>query len=305
MQNSDRSPHGGHYEQTRSARHRTAVAAVAIFVTSLAGCIPPKAIASYSAAASIAIAASAPVATDFYTTCLRYYGFQLRRKDIAAQLDSAAVTSCSERKAVADSVTSATKVLSAYCAALAAMADDKVVSYDPVIDTLATAIGTVRGVGSGNPQVKALAGLAKVLFSATTDGFRRKQLAGVITSQNESILTVVAALQRTVDAYESALDLERQGMELYYGSPLRNSASAGGPDAAAVLLRETWDSRVRDWQAKRAAVDGYRKALTVISKGHQALYASRSSLDAKALATVLGQYAKSLDASITALQKVF
>lgn len=292
------SPHVGVSQHRPIAR---AVAAAFVAVLSTA-CVRPTAVASFAAAAGRTSAQLPDVASDLYASCLRFEGYKAARRGDGWYEPADLAPPCAGRDSAVRRVVAMNRVLAGYWSALGALADDRVVGYDKELARLATALNADAGVP--RDRARGVTGLAAFLGTAVTEAYRRGQLERAIESQHENVALVVEGLHEIFATdYANALEVEHQGMALFYHALWREAATR--EPIAAALLRDARDERDAALVRKQAALADLADALRDVRAGHERLYASRHDLNAPALVGDLATYAARLDAAVRALQKAF
>lgn len=277
---------------------------VAGAVIVLGGCVHPAAVGRYARAAGATAAEFPALADDMRASCIRLEGYRAAREGGGGGwFDGADLAPrCAGRARAVERTAAVERVLARYFSALAALADNKVLSYDRGVGELANALEDDAKLDA--KQVRAVSDLAAFAASVATDGYRHVKLTKVIEEQNANVGTVVDALTAIVGTdYASILDLEATGMESFYRSALAEGAER--EPLAAILVRDTRDARASALGDKRQALAAYVKALATIKAGHQRLYDSRHDLDAKELAGDLARYTKQLEEMLPALREAF
>lgn len=287
----------------RGRRRALSVAAAAFAIAcTLGACVQPAAVGRYARAAGKTAAEFPALAADMHASCLRLEGYRESREGDGWFDHADLEPRCAERQKAAKRTIAVERVLAGYFAALAGLADDKVVSYDRSVDRLAGSLEDDARLD--RKQVRAVADLAAFAASVATDGYRHAKLTSVIENQNANVATVIDALTEIVGTdYASILSVEEAGMESFYRSALAEGAER--EPLAAILVRDTHDARTVALNEKRSALSACVKALTTMKAGHQRLYESRRELDAKALAVELAGYAAQLEEMVPALRKAF
>lgn len=277
------------------------VAGIAVIVI-VSGCVRTGAVGRYARAAGATAGAFPALADDMEASCVRLEGYREAREGKGWFASSDLEKQCAERGRAVERAVAVERVLGRYFAALGALADGKVVSYDGEIDDLADALEDDAKLD--RKKVKAVSDLAAFAASVTTDGYRHLKLTRVIEEQNGNVGAVIDALTEIVATdYANILDLEATGMESFYRSALTEGAER--EPLAAILVRDARDERAAALDEKREALASYVRALGTMKAGHQRLYDSRHDLHAKAVAGELAGYAAQLEKTIPALREAF
>lgn len=286
----------------RAPRALSGAAVGCAMVGALAGCVRPAAVGRYARAAGKTAAELPALATDMHASCVRLESYRAARAGSGWFDPGDSEARCAERLAAGRRAVAVERVLARYFAALAALADNEVPSYDSELDALAKSL--VDDAGLDRKQTAAVSDLAAFAGSVMTDGYRKAKLATVIEQQSSNVATVIDALTTIVGTdYTALLGLEKSGMESFYHSALAEGAER--EPLAAILVLDARDARERELRDKRAALDSYVRALATMKAGHQRLYDSRHDLEAKELAGELAGYAVQLEEIIPALRKAF
>jgi hypothetical protein len=176
-----------------------------------------------------------------------------------------------------------------YMDAIGRLAADDLVAYDPEIDRLGKAVA--EGRFAGERDAAAFGAVAKILFRAAADGWRRSRLVALIAESNTPFQEVVAALKQVV-AQGFAGDVANAEIALskHYQTLMRESSDKAGIAA----LAEWRDTRLSEVKARGAAVSAYAEVLARIAAGHQELYDRRGALDREETVRQMRRYAKDL-----------
>ncbi|MBA2708496.1 MAG: hypothetical protein H0U59_11900 [Gemmatimonadaceae bacterium] len=285
---------------TSSPRARAAIW-TAVSTMSIA-CMPPRAVATYAAAATRVTSEFPAIAGDMHASCLRFQSFSLQRRGDGWYDEAMLRSGCASTDTAVAAVIGVNRVLSGYFAALARLADDRIVSTDTEVKLLSASL--ISKAGMNQAQESAVSALLQYVSSTLLDIRRRPKLAQAITSQNANVIVVTNGLRDIVskDYLQLLIDEETAANSFY-----RTVVREGRPrePLAAVLLMDVRDERARQLGNRREALDAYAKALGTISAGHQKLYLRRNTLGAKELAAELAGHAETLDKLAKRIEKAF
>ena len=188
-----------------------------------------------------------------------------------------------------------------YMNALGRLAADEAIQYDQEYAALEKAVGDPAFAERAR-DAGAVAGIAKLLIQAATQGYQRRQLRKVIGQAQAPLQDVLGALgEITGDVLEELALVEGQ-MEKYYLHAERTAPRDEAAFAAAVLasLKERDASRLK---RKRDAANAYSNALGEIEKGHTALYNQRDKLNRDALLREVQRYAVEIRSQIDVIRR--
>ena len=273
-----------------------------IVVALAAGCTSPAAVTRYTKSATVVTAKLPDVADALSQSCRRTASYRLRRTGSDWYGDDSLRLACRDRESALRTVTRASRVLSAYFAALESLAENKLTDHDAQVDALGSAVGEAAGVDKR--QVKAIEGLAKFASSRATDGYRRTRLRDAIASQNENVQLVTSALHEMLDRdFAQLLENDVAAQTSFYRAAL--TESSGADPLTAIVVRDAYDERTAQLAERSAAVRSLAQALLTVGRGHQALYDSRNHLGGKKLLATIVSNARELDVAIARVNKAF
>ena len=287
----------------RSWTRRSAVAAVlAAGGAGVVACAPPAAVRSY-ASASGEVAGRFPVlAADIPASCARAEGYRALAEDKEWWDDGALAERCKTLNDAAPALLAANRALQQYLGALAAMADDRVVRFDPQLDALARAVVATNEFP--RERVEAVGGLTALLARAATDGYRRAQLRDAIAEANDDVQAITDGLVLVVDrAYLLTLHNERAALDRFYVKAIKEGRTE--EPLTALLVLERRDDRLATLRDRRLAAQAYVSALRSVARGHRRLYESRERLNARELLAELADYAVAIETLAADIRKSF
>jgi hypothetical protein len=281
-----------------------------VAIVMLGGCLDLKAVRQFSDSSAQASKPLTDIVLDMYDSCER-------RNSYAPEAQKA---DCSKHRQNREKVIGTYGILDDYITALGQLASDETIDYDKSFDKV---VSELKGAGVGDDQARAAGGLAAFLTKAATDGYRKTKVKEAITTQNDNLKLVSAALSDIVGRdYKRLLDQEKFAIESYYGPQIKEAAFSpsnsqdplakqvdkiGETVGRSFLFALTKDSeeKLREVTKKHVAVQSYLKILRSIEDGHQTLYDSKDNLDAKALIQQVSDYAKNLEVLKKDVQKAF
>jgi hypothetical protein len=154
------------------------------------------------------------------------------------------------------------------------------------------------------PQVNAVAALAKYLTSTIVDSYRRQKLEDAIASQNGNVGFVASGLRDVINTdYRRILAIETRAANDFYRSVLTESRSR--EPLAAVLVLKDRDERIAQLKKRGEDLDAYVRALEAVRAGHQKLYENRNQVRAKAVSAELVRNAETLERIGRQLERAF
>ncbi len=285
---------------TSSARARAAIW-MAVSTMSIA-CMPPRAVATYAAAATRVTSEFPAIAGDMHASCLRFQSFSLQRRGDGWYDEAMLRSRCAATDTAVTAIIGVNRVLAAYFSALARLADGKVVSTDTEVKLLSASI--IGRTGMSQAQESAVGALLQYVSSTLLDISRRPKLAQAVASQNANVIVVANGLRDIVSRdYRQLLNNEETAANSFYRTIVREGRQR--EPLAAVLLMDVRDERASQLDARREALDAYAKALGTISSGHQKLYLRRNKLGAKEMLAELAGHAETLDELAKRIEKAF
>jgi hypothetical protein len=259
----------------------------ALFVAQT-GCVTPDAVREFAAVSKEAARRYPPVVRDLNGSCVRR---TLAETPLGSLADGreAARAQCTPFVELQKPLLAAGKALTAYLAALADLAKGDRPSSDEDIKSLT---GNLQKAGSfGEPQVKAVNGIASFVVRAATTHYQRKQLAEDIKAADADIGVLTDALSDIVqNEYGRLLTGERDALLARY----RQAAAGESSKTALLLLEERWADELSRIDERRNSAAAYAKVLTKIRAGHHALAESAGNFEAKDLIPVLKSNAEAI-----------
>lgn len=227
------------------------------------------------------------IANDVYQSCLRSADLTLLNTPTptSGQIDKdrqEAKTSCQDNElAASQALNTANQVIIDYLGALGKLTTDGLTNFDSEINSIETSLGNLPGLNTGEKQEAIGAGsaIAKFLFQALTDGYRREQLEQAVTTVNTPLQTLVTALDKSVGRHyiNGFLETEQVAVDNYYGYYLGRVLTAPLTESIAAQV-DTETEQDREWkntnktiQDKKIVANGYLNLLKKIAYDHNEL----------------------------------
>lgn len=176
--------------------------------------------------------------------------------------------------------------VTAYMAALAALAADEVTSYDGQLDPLVDAAskgGLIAGDKAG--MVKSI---SKLLADAATNAYRQRELKRLIANGNAPLQGVIADMHRIMAGFDSAVADEAEQYEDYYDA-LITLAGKKEPVAAELLWAQR-EATLLGLDQRKRAIPRYAETLRMIAVAHQSLFDNRDRIANKEVLAQLRKY---------------
>jgi hypothetical protein len=262
-----------------------------VSIATATACLPPSEVGRFARSASETTAEFTPVAREMYASCLRFESYRAQRSPTGWYDSESLRTSCASRDTAIAGLLGANRVLSSYFSALARLADDKAVATDNELTRLAI---SAKRSGMNEPQVNAVAALAKYLTSTIVDSYRRQKLKDAIAAQNGNVGFVTSGLRDVINIdYRRILAIETRAANDFYRTVLTESRSR--EPLAAVLVLKDRDERIAQLKKRSEDLDSYVRALEAVRAGHQKLYENRDQVRAKEVSAELVRNAEILE----------
>jgi hypothetical protein len=252
------------------------------------GCTSLREVSDYSVSAAKSLRTFEDMAYSFTKSC--------RERCMLEQLESGRLSASDcpcELEQQADSVMlmlySATK---GYFDGLARLSANNLTNY--TFDALKKSLtaGNFGGVQISQNQVQSYAKLSGVLTKALTDGYRKKKLATYIGESNDAIITLLQALQFTLENnLTGRLDTKKSRLRSYYFD-LATDAKTTVYERKKII--EEYTSLVAGIEETKKQIRTYARALSLVADGHQQLFDNRAKLTVPRLRESLTLYASNL-----------
>lgn len=227
------------------------------------------------------------IADDAYESCLRSADLTLLNTPTptSGQIDKdrqEAKKSCQDNElAASEALNTANQVIIDYLGALGKLTADDLTNFDSEINSIETSLGNLPKLNTGEKKEAIGAGsaIAKFLFQALTDGYRREQLEQAVTTVNTPLQTLVTALDKSVGRHyiNGFLETEQVAVDNYYGYYLGRVLTAPLTESVAAQV-DTETEQDRDWrntnktiQDKKIVANGYLNLLNKIAYDHNEL----------------------------------
>lgn len=228
------------------------------------------------------------IANDVYQSCLRSADLTLLNTPTptSGQIDKdrqEAKTSCQDNElAASQALNDTNQVILDYLEALGKLvADDDLTNFDPQLNSIGTSLQSLPGLNTNEKKeaIDAGSAIAKFLFRAFTDGYRREQLEQAVTTVNTPLQTLVAALDKSVKQHyvNGFLETEQVAVDNYYGYYLGRVLTAPLAENVSTQV-DTETAQDRDWrstnktiQAKKVLANEYLNLIKKIANDHNEL----------------------------------
>ena len=225
------------------------------------------------------------IADDVYKSCIRQLDYiNLNRQTIDKDRDAReAICNNSETGSVAlkKAYTQTHNVIHEYLVALGALAADELTNFDAEINAVGESIQRLPGLGEDQKKdaISAGTGLARLLFKAFTNDYRRGELKEAIVTADPSLTTLVVALDTSIKNHfiNGLLETERGSLDSYYKlliNPIFNQEE--GQDVAirqyvTEELRSNWSEKQEIIREKQDLASDYLTLLKGIACDHSSL----------------------------------
>ena len=262
------------------------------------GCANLREVSDYSVSAARSLRTFEDISYSFTRSCQeRCVGEQLESGKLSA-------TDCNcALEQQADSVTlllyNATK---GYFDGLARLSSNNLTNY--TYDALAKSLtaGNFGGVQINQNQVQAYAKISGILTKALTDGYRKKKLATYIGEANESVKTLLQALQFTlVNNLSGRLDVKKSRLRGYY---FDLSADPKTTVYERKKIIEEYLALVAGINETKKRINAFARGLSLVADGHQQLFDNREKMTVPRLRESLTLYSSNLQDIMAEVNKL-
>lgn len=176
----------------------------------------------------------------------------------------------------------ANRIILDYLEALGKLAADDLTNFDKQLDGISSSLQNLPGLGTEEKKEAVDAGtaIAKFLFKAATDAYRREQLRLAVTTVDAPLQTLVTALNKAVIQHyiNGVLNNEQIAVDNYYRSYLERVLRAPrGESVSAQVETETnkdseWRAANKEISEKKDLAIEYLELLQKIADDHHTLY---------------------------------
>lgn len=264
------------------------------------------------------------IAYDVYQSCRRTADITLLNTPTptSGEIDKdrqAAKEVCEGNPAAATkALKDANQVILDYLEALGKLVDNDLTNFDPELDSIGTSLQSLPGLNEGEKKEVVGAGtaIAKFLFRAATDGYRRKQLKEAVTTANAPLQTLVTALNKAVSKHyiNGVLETEQLAVDNYYSYYLGRVLTA--PQAESVSAQvDTETAKDQEWrntnktiEEKKVLAAGYLGLLKKIANDHDILtsmYVKGKTPSPTQAKQMVDGYSKELKSLVKKSEKLF
>jgi hypothetical protein len=254
----------------------------AALLTAAAGCTNLSAVRDFARLSARSAEASVLVG--------RYAEFPERQKRFVPEAMHAGLNQESLRRAAqTERILLRHALVEEYMDALGRLSADDLVTYDHEIDALGKAASSGKFIAESDAG--AFTAVAKLVFKAAADGWRRRQLRELIAEANAPLLEVIGALRQIVEhGFAGDAENETVAIQKYYQTLIRSSQ-----DKAGIAAVEEWrDARLAEVGERRRTIADYAQALGQIAAGHQMLYERRDDLGGEETLLRINRHTRSL-----------
>lgn len=228
------------------------------------------------------------IANDVYSSCLRTAELTLLSPPtrIQPQIDKnrqeARKVCQGNPQAASNALNDANRTILDYLEALGKLAADDLINFDKELDGLSSSLQNLPRLEAAEKKEAVDGGtaIAKFLFKAATDAYRREQLRLAVTTVDAFLQTLVTALNKAVSQHyiNGVLENEQIAVDSYYRNYLeRVLTDPLGESVSSQVETETnkdneWRSANRAIAAKKTLATSYLDLLLKIAEDHHELY---------------------------------
>jgi hypothetical protein len=237
---------------------------------SLTGCVDLDDAAGLSRLSDQARISLPRVSNDVATTCTRQNTL-LDNTPPAERPRNAQPQDCTIYQGVATHLAKDENVLADYFDALGKLASNKPLSYDAAIDANVAATSTntalsANTITAGNDAQSIL----KSLADAATRGYREKQLAQLITTNDPAIQSLTQSLRKVIAVdYALLLSNEELSLDTFYQGPM--AGAQPNERLALILVQRQYAHDKAALQSRKDAIADYSKIMNDIAALHTKL----------------------------------
>ena len=264
------------------------------------GCTDLTEVAKFSSLADSASSALTGLIGDFKGTCLR--ANSLAPRDANGQLTRQ--RDCSIYDKVTPELQSDQDVLTDYLKALGKLAADNDPGYSKTLGGLG---GQFKDAGLAKDQVAAATAatsLAQKIADAALAGYRRKEIAKLVSQSNSDVGILTQALSSIVAKdYAIMLSNEAEGMDDYYRTAIMNDQNKN--PLTVILIRKQWDEERTALQKRVDASIAYGKLMKSIADANQKVADQKNKIGSKDLVKIIGPELADISQAASSLQQAF
>lgn len=244
--------------------------------------------------------------TDEYVSAperMRHYTLESDQSTLA-ELDKQAAA----RQAQGARLKAYHKAVADYMKALADLASDNVVAYDPELGELIDSANKASALTE--EQAAPLKAVSNLLAHATTDVYRQRKLSEVIEAGNPPLQAILQDLSQLVLAYSLSIEDERMRLDFYYrgliaqaSEPIGIAGSRAAKEpAAAQFIKQIHQERRAAFDERLKAATQYQQTIQVIAQAHQGLYNNRNHLGSAQAVSLIKSYSKQIQTAYKAFR---
>lgn len=264
------------------------------------------------------------IANDVYQSCLRTADLTLLNTptSTSGEIDrdrQATKRICKGNPAAATkALKDANQIILDYLEALGELAANDLTNFDPQLDSIGTSLQGLPGLNEGEKKEAVGAGtaIAKFLFRAATDGYRREQLKQAVTTANAPLQTLVTALAKAVSQHyiNGLLKTEQLAVNNYYSFYLGRVLTAPRTESVSAQVNtetakdQEWKNTNKIIEEKKVLATGYLNLLKKIAYDHEILrgmYVKGEKPSATQVKRMADEYSKELKLLVKKSEKLF
>lgn len=225
------------------------------------------------------------IAGDIYQTCIRSLDYVvLNSQSIVADRDNReTICDDSDKGSIAlkEAYTNTHNVIHDYLDLLGDLAANDLTNFDAEVNAVGESIKRFPGLGDGETgeAISAGTGLARILFTAFTNGYRRGELKDAIVEADPHLTTLVVALDTSIKKHyvNGLLETERNSVDRYYKiliNPVLNQPESQNVAVRQYItdkLKTEWSEKQEIIREKQVLASDYLKLLKGIACDHSSL----------------------------------
>jgi hypothetical protein len=180
-----------------------------------------------------------------------------------------------------DALNVANQVILDYLDALGKLASEDLTNFDKELNAIGSSLQKLPGLGTTEKKEAVDAGtaIAKFLFKAATNAYRREQLREAVIAVDAPLQVLVNALEKAVSQHylKGVLENEQVAIDSYYKFYLGQVLTAPLSESSSAKV-ETVTGKDAEWKAtnntivaKKTVAKGYTELLKKIARDHNAL----------------------------------
>ncbi|PZD70395.1 hypothetical protein C1752_13121 [Acaryochloris thomasi RCC1774] len=260
--------------------------APAVFLFS--GCGTPleiKAVQKYAEFQTQSAELFPKISDDVYKTCIRQLDYIILNRETIDTDRGVREAVCNNPEtgsiALKKAYTQTHNIIREYLGSLGALAANDLTNYDTEINAVGESIQRLPGLDSGQRQEAVSAGtaLARILFTAFTNNYRRRELKEAVITADPSLTKLVVALDTSIKNHyvNGLLETERNSLDSYYKlliNPIFNQREGQGiavRQYVTEVLKSNWSENQETIRLKQDLAASYLTLLKGIACDHASL----------------------------------